>query len=263
MKTRLFAPLAAAALAIAAVVGLACGSGSDAATGAPADSGAAFTESLAALLGEGESAAGMSVAGLGTAAAAPDIASLSVGVSSLADTARAAREDAATRVTDLIASLKDNGIADEDFHTSQFSIDPEIDYRTNGDQVIRGYRVTSMLAVKVRELDRVGEVIDDAVEAVGDPIRVSGVTFSIEDMAALQGEARAMAVADAKAKAEELAGLTGVTLGKPLAISESSVGGQPPVFFDLRAAQSADVETPISPGQLEITVTVQITYAIS
>jgi hypothetical protein len=253
-----------ALVALAAVLAAACG-GADTSAGSeadsPSDSAGLSAAALTSLLADGNGVSGISVSGQGVAAAAPDIASLSLGVSTLADTARQARDDAAAGMTDLIASLTDNGIAEDDYHTSRFSIDPEVDYRPNGEQVLRGYRVTSVLSVTVRDLDRVGEVIDDAVDAVGDPIRVQGVTFSIESPAALQSEARAQAMADAKAKAEELAKLAGVGLGRPIAISESSGGGQPPVFFS--AAEAAmDIETPITPGQLEITVTVQVTYAI-
>jgi len=250
-----------ALVALAAILTAACG-GSETSAGSPPDSGGLSTEALAALLANDDGASGISISGQGVAVAAPDIASLSLGVSTLTATARQARDDAAASMSDLIASLTDNGIAEEDYHTSQFSIEPDVDYRSNGEQVIRGYRVTSLLSVTVRDLDRVGEVIDDAVDAVGDPIRVQGVSFSIESLAALQSEARAQAMADAKAKAEELAELAGVDLGKPVAVSESSSGGLPPVIF--RAAEATtDIETPISPGQLEVTVTVQVTYAIS
>ncbi len=247
-------------LALVAVLAVACG-GSDSDSGLISDSGSSSLDALAARLANGDDAGGIAVSGQGIAVAAPDIGSLNLGVSTLASTARGARDDAASLMSDLIKSLKGNGIAEEDFHTSQFSISPEVDFLQNGRQVIRGYRVSSTLSVTVRDLDRVGEVIDDAVEAVGDDIRVQGVTFSIEDTAALQSEARALAMADAGAKAEELAELAGVGLGKPTAISESSGGGVPPVFFE--AARAADLaETPISPGLLEITVTVQVTYAI-
>ena len=223
MKTKPIA-LLIALVALAAILAAACG-GSDTSAGSPSDppSGSAgvSTEALASLLADDGGVSGISVSGQGVAAAAPDIASLSLGVSTLADTARQARDNAAAGMTDLIASLTDNGIAEEDYHTSQFSIDPEVDYRPNGEQVLRGYRVTSVLSVTVRDLDRVGEVIDDAVDAVGDPIQVQGVTFSIESPAALQSGARAQAMADAKAKAEELAELAGVGLGKPITISES------------------------------------------
>lgn len=253
--------LLVAALALTGLLALACG-GSDSAAGSGAGSGDVSTESLVALLAESDSVGGISVSGRGIAVAAPDIASLSLGVSTLRDSARQARDDAASLVTALIASLEENGIAEEDYHTSQFSIAPEIDYRSNGQQVIRGYRVTSILAVTVRDLNRVGEVIDDAVDAVGDPIRVQGVTFSIEDPAALQSEARALAMSDARTKAEELAALAEIDLGKPVTISESSAGGVPPVFFEAADLLAQSAETPISSGQLEITVSVQITYAI-
>ncbi|MEE8384448.1 MAG: SIMPL domain-containing protein [Dehalococcoidia bacterium] len=249
-----------ALVALAAVLAAACG-GADTSAGSPSDSAGVSAEALTTLLADDDGVSGISVSGQGVAVAAPDIASLSLGVSTLADTARQARDDAAASMTDLIASLTDNGIAEEDYHTSRFSIDPEVDYRPDGEQVLRGYRVTSVLSVTVRDLDRVGEVIDDAVDAVGDPIQVQGVTFSIESPAALQSGARAQAMADAKTKAEDLAKLAGVDLGRPITISESSAGGQPPVFF-AGAEAAMDIETPISPGQLEINVTVQVTYAI-
>lgn len=258
MKHRPIA-LVIAPLALVALLAVACGGASDSAAGSPSDSG----EAAAALLADGDEVGGISVSGQGVAVAEPDVASLSLGVSTLADSARQARDDAAARMTDLIASLKDNGIVEDDFHTSQFSIEPEIDHRPDGEQVIRGYRVSSVLAVKVRDLDRVGEVIDDAVEAVGDAVRVQGVSFSLDEPAALESEARARAMADARAKAEQLAELAGVTLGKPTAISESTAGGPPPIFRDFAAAEADVQTTPISPGQLEITVTVQVNYAIS
>ncbi len=264
MKTKPIA-LLIALVALAAILAAACG-GSDTSAGSPSDSpsdsAGVSTEALVSLLADDDGVSGISVSGQGVAVAAPDIASLSLGVSTLADTARQARDDAAASMTDLIASLTDNGIAEEDYHTSQFSIEPEVDYRPDGEQVLRGYRVTSVLSVTVRDLDRVGEVIDDAVDAVGDPVRVQGVTFSIESPAALQSGARAQAMADAKTKAEDLAKLAGVDLGRPITISESSAGGEPPVFF-AAAEATTGIETPISPGQLEITVTVQVTYAIS
>jgi uncharacterized protein YggE len=238
----------------------ACG-GSDSAASSVPDSDGVSAESLATLLAGPNGESGISVSGLGVAVAAPDIASLSLGVSTLANTARQARDDAANDMDDLIDSLQDNGIAEEDYHTSRFSIEPDIDRRPNGEEVIRGYRVDSTLAVTVRDLDRVGEVIDDAVDAVGDSIRVQGVAFGLDDASALQGEARAQAMAAAKAKAEDLAELADVDLGKPITISESSSGARPPVMF-FASVGSADASTPISPGQLETTITVTITYAI-
>src|SRR3989304_5340023 len=95
------------------------------------------------------------------------------------------------------------------------------------------------LAEPATALDRVPEGIDEAVEAVGDPIQISGVTFTIEDPDALLADARAEAMADAKAKAQQLAGLGGVTLGRPIAINEGSTGGPPPIFYKGELAQGA------------------------
>ncbi len=263
MNAKPFVPAVVALVAAVAIVALAaaCGDDSEPSASLPADASGVSSDLISALAAADENGGGISVSGQGVAFAEPDVASLSLGVSTLEDTARQARDEAAALMTDLIDSLEDNGIADEDYRTTQFRIDPEFDYRRDDEPVIRGYRVTSILAVTVRDLDRVGEVIDDAVEAVGNDIRVQNIGFSVEDPGELLTSVRALAMADAAAKAKELADLAGVTLGKPVAISESTGGSVPPVFFERELAQ-ADVTTPISPGQLEIVVDVSVTYAI-
>ena len=257
MNVRLIAPLTliAAGLLLAAV---ACGDGSAA---ADVRSGPASGNALT-VLAAGDQQQGISVSGQGSVAAVPDTALVSLGVSLSRDSARQAREDAARAMSALLDSLKSNGVDESDIKTTQFSISPEIDFRPGGEQVIIGYRVTNIVSAKVRDLDRVGEIIDEAVDAVGDPIQVSGITFTIDDPKALLSQARAEAMADAKAKAQELADLAEVDLGRPIFISESSVG--PPVFFRAPVPAAAlEAFTPIEPGQLEIAVAVQVTYAIA
>ena len=260
---RLIPTAALAVIALVAVLAAACG---DSASGQPAPS-AGNPESLAnaaALQSTANGAAeGISVSGTGRALAEPDTALLSMGVSVLADSAREARDRAAGHMNALLDSVKGNGIDDKDIHTTQFALNPEYSYPSNGTPVLRGYRLTNSVSVTVRDLDRVPEVIDEAVEAVGDPIQISGVTFTIEDPEALLAGARAKAMADAKAKAQQLAELGGVTLGRPIAINEGSTGGPPPVFYHGELAQAAaDQATPIEPGQLELSVNVSVTYAI-
>jgi uncharacterized protein YggE len=109
---------------VVAVLAMACGGGAESATGSPSDSGGVSTDALAALLADGDAGSGISVSGLGTAVAVPNIGILSLGVSTQAATARGARDDAAARMTDLIESLEANGVDEKDYHTSQFSIDP-------------------------------------------------------------------------------------------------------------------------------------------
>ena len=208
-------------------------------------------------------AQGLSVSGEGRASAAPDMAVLGLGVSAKASTVKAANSQVQEAMSDLLDSLKGNGVQEKDIQTSQFSVYPEYDYRNN-EQILTGYRVAHMLQVKVRDIDKAGEVIDDAVEAGGDLLQVQSISFTIDDTTALRSEARAEAVADAQTKAEELATLAGVSLGKPTYISESISTPYPQPYYDrgIGYAMEEAAVTEISTGELEVVVTVQISYAI-
>lgn len=127
-----------------------------------------------------------------------------------------------------------------------------------------GYRVTNTVTVKVRNLDELGTIIDDVAGAGGDLTRIDNIDFTVDDPSPYYDEAREEAVAEAKDKAEQLARLAGVTLGKATYISEG--GHMPPVprvvsVMDF-AEEGVAIETPISPGELEISLTVQVVYAI-
>jgi hypothetical protein len=206
---------------------------------------------------------GISVSGEGRASGAPDVAVLGLGVSAKAATVKAANSKAQEAMSDLLNSLESNGVQEKDIQTTSFSIYPEYDYRNN-EQILTGYRVSHMLQVKVREIDKAGEVIDNAVEAGGDLIQLQGISFTIDDATALRSEARQKAVADAQATAEELASLAGVTLGKPTYISESISTPYSQPYYDraIPAAMEAAPATEISTGELEVIVNVQMSYAI-
>lgn len=205
---------------------------------------------------------GISVGGEGRVTVAPDMALLSIGVSAKEDTVAAANSAVQAAMDRLLGSLKADGIVEKDIQTSQFSINPEYDYQLSEPR-LTGYRVTHMLQVKVRDIDRAGEVIDDGVEAAGDLVQVSSISLTVEDASAVAGQARELAMADAKAKAQELARLADVELGKPISISESSYTPGPPVYYSgAYAAEAAMDRTTISTGELEVVVSVQITYAI-
>ena len=235
-----------------------------AACGGDNDAGAAPGPAAAALQAtSGGAARGITVSGQGTVTAKPDTANLSLGVSVLAGTARDARDEAAAAMNKLLDSIKGNGIDEKDINTTQFSLSPEYDYSGGRTPRLTGYRVTNTVSVKVRDLDRAPEVIDEAVDAVGDPLQIGGISFTVDDPKSLLSDARAKAMADAQAKAQQLAQLGGVGLGKPIAISETSGGLPPPIFFGTaRLQEAAAASTPIQPGQLEISVSVQVTYGI-
>jgi uncharacterized protein YggE len=267
MKKGIGVLLIAAAL-LALVLLVACGSDSSASPeqSAPSTSSepSAATHSLASASSANSSEPqGLSVSGEGRASAAPDVAVLGLGVSAKASTVGAANSQAQQAMTALLDSLEANGVQEKDIQTTSLSIQPEYDYRNN-EQVLTGYRVSHMLQVKVRDIDRVGEVIDDAVQAGGDLLQVQSISFTIDDTTALSSQARQKAMADAQAKAEELASLAGVTLGDPTYITESTSTPYTQPYYDRSVAYSAEAApaTEISAGELEVVVYVNITYGI-
>ena len=205
------------------------------------------------------------VNGSGSVSGDPDIATLHIGVSVQKDTVSEAREAAAKAMTDLIETLKANNIDEEDITTQNFSIYPQYDWTEKG-RVLVGYSVHNTVSATLRELDTLSDVIDDAAEAGGDYVIVNSIQFSIDDPKPLQTQARSLAVKDAEAKAQTLADASGVTLGKPITITENTYYVNPPVPYDLAEAASDDgasrTSTPIIPGELTITVNVSLIYEI-
>ncbi len=204
------------------------------------------------------------VTGNGSVVGEPDIATLNLGVSVEKASVEEAREAAASAMTSIIDSLKANDIAEKDIQTENFSIYPQYDYTDDG-RVLRGYRVNNTVSAKVRELESLSDIIDDAAGAGGDIVVVNSIQFMIEDSTPLQTQARALAVKNAEAKAQTLAEASGVTLGKPVTITEISSGGGPPIAFAESAALVADSarsSTPVQAGELTVTVNVTVVYEI-
>ena len=203
------------------------------------------------------------VSGTGIVTGDPDLVVLRIGVSVERDSVKQARTEAAEAMAGVIESLKGNGLLDEDIQTQHFSIHQQYDY-SKGRREFRGYNVTNTVSAKIRDLDTVGNVIDDAAEAGGDLVEINSIQFTIDDPTKLKMQARVAAMENAQAKAQTLATEGGVTLGKPISISESG-DYYPPVPVNLEfafAADAAAVETPIQSGQLQITVTVNVVYEI-
>ena len=259
-RTAAFAALIALLGAIA-IGGLACGDGDNAS--AAGQAGSAFNRPLALQAQAAGVPEGITVSGQSTVSVTPDTALLNTGVSVLAASAVEARDKAAAAMKQLIDSIKGHNIDDKDIRTTQFSLSPEYDYSSSGSPRLTGYRVTHTLSVKIKDLDNVAKVIDDAVNAAGNPVQVGGVTFTVENPVAVLSSARADAMAEAKAKAQELASLSGVTLGVPVSIVETSSGGQPsPLYSDAGKGGVLAATTSIQPGQLDVTVNIQVTYGI-
>ena len=170
------------------------------------------------------------VTGSGSVTGEPDIATLDLGVSVEQETVAEAREEAASAMTALIAALKANNVAEKDIKTENFSIYPQYDYTDNG-RILRGYRVNNTVRAKIRELATLSDVIDAAAAAGGNSIVINSIQFMIDDTTPLQTQARSLAVKDAEAKAQTLAEASGVTLGGPITITESTYFEGPPIPF--------------------------------
>jgi hypothetical protein len=209
---------------------------------------------------------GISVAGEGKVSAKPDVAMITLGVSTLRPTVAEARTAAAAALEGMINSMKDNGVEAKDIQTQNLSIYPEYRYGNNGEQTLLGFRVNNTVNAKLRDIDRTGEIVDAAVEAGGDEATIQGIAFTIDDPESLREQARAAAVADAKKRAETLATASGVSIGDPISISEGG-GFEPPVYYNRGAAIAEDATqpapaTPVEPGELDVVVNVTVTWSI-
>jgi uncharacterized protein YggE len=244
-------------IAISAIVGL-VGSGAAAVVSA---------EGQPITVNVGNQPAGISVSGLGKVTVTPDIAAVSLGVSAQSSTVAEAQSQASTAMDKVIAALTSNGVAKNDIRTQYFNIQQLSRWDEKQQQsVLTGYMVSNMVTAKVRTVDKTGSIIDAVAVAGGDNTRVNGVSFSVEKPEQYYIQAREKAVEDAKARAKQLADIAGVTLGKATYISESSYTPYTPYLesykaIDMAGGSSAPV-TSISPGETDITMNVQINYAI-
>ena len=207
---------------------------------------------------------GIWVNGDGKVYAEPDLATLSLGVEAKADTIDEASAQATQAMDQIMASLEENGVEEKDIQTSRFSIYPITKWDIDREEEIQtGFRVTNMVTAKIRELEKTGQIIDAVIEAGGDFTRVNGISFSVEDPTPYQNQAREKAFAAAKAKAEQLANLSGVKLGKVTYVSENSSYYPVPMSVEAYKSDSAaSMSTSISPGEQEISISVQISYGI-
>jgi len=206
---------------------------------------------------------GIWVSGEGEVSVVPDVAILNLGVEAQAATVAEAQRQAAEAMEAVMAELDEHGIDEKDIKTQRYSIYPVRRWRDD-EEILVGYRVTNMVTAKIRNVDDTGSIIDAVARVGGDYTRINSIVFTVDDPATCYEEVREKAMADAKAKAEQLAKLGGVNLGKPTYISEG--GGYIPVPRDYYLKSGAEgapaPTTPISPGETEIRLTVQVVYSI-
>ncbi|TKT80308.1 SIMPL domain-containing protein [Aquamicrobium sp. LC103] len=227
---------------------------------------AAFFSPFAAHAQDREPTPRIMVVGEGETAVAPDMAILSLTVMREAETARAAMDDANKAMTDVIAAMKEAGIESRDLQTAGLQINPRYVYPkdNDGEQQPRivAYQVQNTLTVRVRDVQKVGEVIDRSV-TLG--VNQGGsVSFVNDDPSAALSEARRLAVADATDRARTLAEAAGVELGRVLEMSEQSRMPPPMPMAQgkaMRMEAAADY-VPMEAGENTYRVQVNVTFEL-
>jgi uncharacterized protein YggE len=207
----------------------------------------------------------ITVVGVGRVSLVPDIAKINVGVETRAATVTEAKATVDGQMEAILAALKELSVAEKDIQSSYYSIyyeqepyQPVAREEESAAQPRGVYRVSSMLEVTVRDVEKAGTVLDTLVAAGAN--QVYGVNLTVSDDQKWQNEAREKAITDAQARAQEFARLTGVELGQVLSVSEVIGGGVPYVAYAERGMGGGGGG--ISPGELEMSTQVQVTFAI-
>ena len=211
----------------------------------------------------------ISVSAEGKVTATPDLATVSIGVLSQGTTAVDVKNQNNDKVNKVIAYIKQQGIADKDITTSQFSFYPQQDYN-NGTPKITGYQGNQSVTVKVHGVDKdqtvLGKILDGAVNNGANEI--NGVSLSVENPDVLQQQAQEVAIANAKVKAQALAKAAGLTLGKVVSVSETGSNYPVPMPYAMDSvsgfggAAVKSVAPNIQTGSQDITENMSVTFEV-
>jgi len=210
----------------------------------------------------------ITVVGEGTVRIKPDIARASIGVQTLGESVKATTTESTKTMDAIITALKKMGVQEKDIQTSGFSVWVDRGRTPEGELTGKAtYQVSNMVNVTIRDLDKVGEILDAAIEAGANSIH--GVSFGLDEPKKLQSEARQTAVSDALAKAQELAKLHNAQVGAVVSVSEIVGGGGG--YYDsnfmameamYRGGFGGGGAGAISPGELELSLRLQVVYEL-
>lgn len=204
----------------------------------------------------------LSVSAEGKSEARPDMATISLGVTTEGQTAAAALGENSRRMTALTQALRRAGVAERDIQTSNVSVYPQQVYGEGQAPRITGYQANNSVTAKVRNIDNTGRVIDAAVSAGGNT--VNGVSFSHADPDAQLDVARRNAIAEARRRAELYANALGMRVQRIVAVNEGGGYAQPIIVTAERMAaqDGAAPPPPIAPGEIETRVNVNVTFEL-
>lgn len=201
------------------------------------------------------------VTGEGVVEAAPDMATITLGVTAQQKTARGAMDEVSAGVARLLERMAAADVAPRDMQTSGLSLGPLWDggrYGSSGNPEIIGFSASNTVTVRVRDLPKLGGLLDSLFEDGANTF--NGLSFGLQEPRPAMDEARRKAVADARAKAELLAEAAGVSLGRIVTISEEGGGAPPMPMYRMEAAVADSV--PVAAGELAITARVTIVWEI-
>lgn len=206
----------------------------------------------------------ITVQGTGKAFAPPNVAKYSLSVvTGPQATAEAALERLATRSNAAVAAVKAEGVEEKDIATKNLSITPVYDFPfPTGQQVLRGFEASQSIEVTIRDLDNIGAIL---AKATGEGVnQAGGLRFEVDDIERVRTEAQAKALADAKAKADQLVDVLDVRLGRVKTFTASADGQPPPPFLARAEAvdQAGSVAPEVPVGTQEIVANVSVTYEL-
>ena len=205
----------------------------------------------------------LSVSATGEASRTPDIATLSTGVVTQAADANTAMRDNATQMDRVMAALRAAGIAERDIQTSGINLNPQYRYAENMPPAITGYQASNTVNVKVRELAKLGKVLDTLVAQGAN--QINGPSFGLDKPEAALDEARLAAVKKAQAQARTYANALGLQVKRIISISEGGASLPRPPMPMMRA-MAADAgyakETSVAPGESSVSVSVEMVFEL-
>lgn len=198
--------------------------------------------------------------GEGKVLAKPDVGIMDLSIVTEGSTSKIAQDENSKKSKALTDYLKGQGVDEKDIKTTGYNIYPQYFYPNYAKPTISGYQVNQMVQVKVRDLDKVDDLLSGVVAAGVN--QVNNLQLTIDDQDKLESEARAKAIEDAEAKADELEGQLGIKLGRIVNFSESTGGYPGPIMYSAAEGRGGGGAPSIPVGQNEIVIQVTVTYQI-
>jgi len=202
----------------------------------------------------------LQVSAHGETSRAPDLAQISAGVVTQNLDANAAMRANSQRMNAVIAALKQAGVAERDIQTSSINLEPQYKYAPNQRPTITGYQVSNTVNVRLRDLAKIGDVLDALVRQGAN--QINGPTFTLDKPEAAMDAARTDAIKHAQARADLYAAATGLKVRRIVSISESGEAPSPPRPMMMAMAKTADESTPVASGESTIGVDLNVVYEL-